>query len=210
MTETGSGSQSPEQALRGGAAQLAELHPELDAVLVERIVFESHAMLARGARVKTHLVPLAISFATDRLQALERGGRRGEGGPLRIYIESTRNDGISQMAAAYLNALGGGRVDALSGGTGPADVVLRTVADVMEEQGVTLTGSYPKPVTDDLARAADVVVTMLIAHPFPLAAGQAIESWDFDDPAGRGTDEVRRIRDRVRRRVQEFLDALED
>lgn len=208
MTENADGLNSPEQTLRRGAAHLAELHPELDAMLVERIVFESHATLARGARIKAHLPTLAVKFAADRLQALTRGERRGEGGSVRILVESIRNDGISQMAAAYLNALGDGLVEALSAALSPADEVLRTVIDVMEEDGVPLAESYPKPVTDDVARAAEVIVTMLIEHPFELAAGQTIESWDFDDPAGRGTDEVRRIRDRVRRRVQEYLDAL--
>ena len=208
MTEIVEGLNSPEQALRRGAAHLAEIHPALDAMLVERIVFESHATLARGARIKTHLPTLALKFAADRLQALERGDHRGEG-PVRILVESIRNDGISQMAAAYLNALGDGRVQALSAAVNPADEVLRTVVDVMEEDGVPLSESYPKPVTDDVARAADVIVTMLIEHPFDLFEGQRLEAWDFDDPAGLGTDEVRRIRDRVRRRVQEFLDGLD-
>lgn len=208
MTETADGLQSPEHALRRGAAHLAELHPTIDARLVERIVFESHASLARGARIRTHLPTLALKFAADRLQALERAERRGDG-PVRVLVESIRNDGISQMAAGYLNALGDGRVEALSAAVNPADEVLRTVVDVMEEDGVPLAGSYPKPVTDDVARAADVIVTMLIQHPFDAVEGQRVEAWDFDDPAGLSTDEVRRIRDRVRRRVQEFLDALE-
>ncbi|MCH1883737.1 arsenate reductase ArsC [Agrococcus sp. ARC_14] len=209
MTETAQGLNSPEEALRRGAAHLAELHPGLDARLVERIVFESHATLARGARIKTHLPTLALKFAADRLQALELGDHREEGGPVRVLVESIRNDGISQMAAAYLNALGDGRVEALSAALSPADQVLRTVTDVMAEDGVPLAESYPKPVTDDVARAADVVVTMLIEHPFETVEGQTVEAWDFEDPAGLGTDEVRRIRDRVRKRVQEFLDALE-
>lgn len=209
MTGIAEEPEPPEQVLRRGAARLAALHPAVDAVLVERIVFESHAALARGARVRTHLPALALSFAADRLQALEHGEHRRGERPVRILVESIRNDGISQMAAAYLNALGEGRVAALSAALIPADEVLRTVADVMEEDGVPITESYPKPVTDDIARAADVIVTMLIEHPFDLGAGQRIEAWDFDDPAGLGTDEVRRIRDRVRHRAQEFLAALE-
>lgn len=209
MTETANGLTSPEQTLRRGAAHLAELHPDLDVLLVERVVFESHATLARGARIKNHLPTLALKFAADRLQAIERGGPGADDGPVRILVESIRNDGISQMAAAYLNALGDGRVEALSAALSPADEVLRTVADVMEEDGVPLAESFPKPVTDDVAGAADVIVTMLIEHPFELAPGQRIEQWDFDDPAGRSTDEVRRIRDRVRKRVQEYLDALD-
>lgn len=208
MTETANGLNTPESALRRGAAHLAELHPGLDATLIERIVFESHATLARGARIKTHLPTLALKFAADRLQALERGELGSGEGPVRVLVESIRNDGISQMAAAYLNALGDGRVAALSAALNPADEVLRTVMDVMEEDGVPLTESFPKPVTEDVARAADVIVTMLIEHPFDLLPAQRLEQWDFDDPAGLGTVEVRRIRDRVRRRVQEFLDAL--
>ncbi|MCR8671507.1 three-helix bundle dimerization domain-containing protein [Agrococcus sp. HG114] len=200
---------SPDETLRRGARHLAELHPHFDPRLVERMVFESHATLARGARIRTHLPALALKFAADRLQALEVAeGRRGDG-PLRILVESIRNDGISQMAAAFLNALGGGRVEALSAAINPADEVLRTVVDVMEEDGVPLTESYPKPVTDDVARAADVIITMLIEHPFDVAPHQQVLDWPFDDPAGLSTDEVRRIRDRVRRQVQEYLDGLE-
>jgi arsenate reductase len=208
MTDADQGLSSPDAALRRGAKHLAELHPSIDPQLVERIVFESHATLARGARIRTHLPPLALKFAADRLQALDRPATRAEGAPLRVLVESIRNDGISQMAAAYLNELGEGSVAALSAALNPADEVLRTVADVMAEDGVPLTDSYPKPVTDDLARAADVIITMLIEHPFDLVEGQRIEAWDFDDPAGLGTDEVRRIRDRVRRQVAAFLSAL--
>jgi arsenate reductase (thioredoxin) len=210
MTETADGLDSVEQTLRRGAAHLAEQHPGLDPQLVERVVFESHATLARGARIKAHLATLTLKFAADRLQALDRDGSRGEGEPVRVLVESIRNDGISQMAAAYLNALGDGRVEALSAAAvTPADEVLRTVMDVMDEDGVPLTDSFPKPVTDDVARAADVIITMLIEHPFEVGPDQRVEAWDFDDPAGLSTDEVRRIRDRVRRRAQEFLDALD-
>jgi protein-tyrosine-phosphatase len=208
MTERTDGLHSPEETLRRGAAHLAELHPDLDPRLIERIVFESHATLARGARVRTHLPPLALKFAADRLQALKAGDARPDDGPLRILVESIRNDGISQMAAAFLNALGDGRVQALSAAINPADEVLRTVADVMEEDGVPLTESYPKPITDDVARAADVIITMLIDHPFEPGPNQTVIDWPFDDPAGLSTDEVRRIRDRVRRQVQQYLDAL--
>lgn len=209
MTERTDASDAPEQILRRGARQLAGLHPGIDAHLVERIVFDSHATLARGARTTRDVPNRSLRFAADRLRALERCTAREPGGPLRILVESIRNDGISQMAAGYLNALGDGRVEALSAALNPADEVLRTVADVMAEDGVPLTGSFPKPITDDVARAAGVIVTMLIEHPFALAAGQRVAAWDFDDPAGLGTDEVRRIRDRVRRRVQEFLDELD-
>jgi arsenate reductase (thioredoxin) len=208
MTEIEQGLSSPDAALRRGAARLAQQHPDLDPQLVERVVFESHATLARGARVRTHLPPLALKFAADRLRAIERSAGGSQDGPLRVLVESIRNDGISQMAAAYLNALGDGRVEALSGALNPAVEILRIVSDVMEEDGVPLTDSFPKPVTDDLARAADVIITMLIEHPFDLVPGQRIEAWDFDDPAGLGTEEVRRIRDRVRRQVTEFVAAL--
>lgn len=208
MTERPGGLDSPDETLRRGARHLADAHPRLDARLIERIVFESHATLARGARIRTHLPALALKFAADRLRALEVADGAVEGGPVRVLVESIRNDGISQMAAGYLNALGDGRVEALSAAINPADQVLRTVVDVMEEHGVPLIESYPKPVTDDIARAADVIITMLIDHPFDLRPGQRIEAWDFDDPAGLGTDEVRRIRDRVRRQVTEFLAAL--
>ena len=208
MTERPSGLQSPEDTLRRGAVHLAEIHPDLDPGLIERIVFESHATLARGARIRTHLPPLALKFAGDRLKAIKAGEARPDDGPVRILVESIRNDGISQMAAAYLNALGQGRVEALSAALNPADEVLRAVRDVMDEDGVPVTESYPKPITDDVSSAADVIITMLIKHPFEPGPHQTVIDWPFQDPAGLGTDEVRRIRDRVRRQVQEYLASL--
>ena len=126
MIESDQGDSSPDAVLRSGAKRLAALHPDLHPQLVERVVFESHATLARGARVRSHLPPLALQFAGDRLQALDRRATHAEGAPMRVLVESIRNDGISQMAAAYLNVLGEGRIAALSGALNPADQVLRT------------------------------------------------------------------------------------
>lgn len=195
--------------LRRGAQALASRHPRLDPHIVERIAFESHEQLPRAAEASR--VAQALAFADDRLEALERAGRgrgRVPGEPLRVLVESIRNDGISLMAAAYLDALGGGRVAARSAGLNPAAEALRTVVDVMAEDGVPIDGAYPKPVAEEIAHDADVVVAMLVEHPLDLVRGQRLETWDFDDPAGLGTDEVRRIRDRVRRRVVEFLETL--
>ena len=83
------------------------------------------------------------------------------------------------------------------------------VVEALAERGISLTEAYPKPLTDSAVRAADVIITMLIDHPFELQPEQQVLSWDFDDPAGLSTDEVRRIRDRVRRQVQQYLDALD-
>ncbi|WP_404312910.1 hypothetical protein LG314_03460 [Agrococcus terreus] len=193
--------------LRRGAQALAARHPDLDPQAVERIAFESHELLPRAAEASR--VAQALAFADDRLDALERAGRGGAPGePLRVLVESIRNDGISLMAAAYLDALGGGRVSARSAGLNPAAEALRTVVDVMAEDGVPIDDAYPKPVAEEIAHDADVVVAMLVEHPLDLVRGQRLETWDFDDPAGLGTDEVRRIRDRVRRRVAEFLETL--
>ncbi|GAA3604298.1 arsenate reductase ArsC [Agrococcus terreus] len=193
--------------LRRGAQALAARHPDLDPQVVERIAFESHERLPRAAEERR--VEQALAFAADRLDAVARAGRdRVPGEPLRVLVESIRNDGISLMAAAYLDALGGGRVAARSAGLNPAAEALRTVVDVMAEDGVPIDGAYPKPVAEEIAHDADVVVAMLVEHPLDLVRGQRLETWDFDDPAGLGTDEVRRIRDRVRRRVVEFLETL--
>lgn len=199
---------SVDARLRGGAKELAARHPGLDAARIERIVFESHDALERAAEPAR--TARALALAADRVEALQAvAAPRAAGAPVRVLVESIRNDGISLMAAAYLNALSGGRVEARSGALNPAAEPLRTVVDVMAEDGVPIDAAYPKPATEDVAAAADVVVTMLVRHPFPLAREQRLEAWDFDDPAGLGTDEVRRIRDRVRRRAAEFLAQLD-
>ena len=118
------------------------------------------------------------------------------------------NAGRSQMAAALLDHLAAGRVVVRSAGSEPADRVNPAVVEAMGEVGIDISREFPKPLTDDAVRAADVVVTMGCGDACPWYPGKRYVDWQLDDPAGRGIDEVRPIRDEIDRRVRALLAEL--
>lgn len=125
-----------------------------------------------------------------------------------VLFVCVHNAGRSQMAAALLDHHGGGRVRVRSAGSAPADRVNPAVVAVMDEWGIDLSREFPKPLTDDAARQADVIVTMGCGDACPVYPGTRYLDWALDDPAGKGIDHVRPIRDEIDRRVRELLDEL--
>ena len=101
-----------------------------------------------------------------------------------------------------------GRVEVLSAGSEPADQLNPSVVAVLSERGLDATAEVPKPVTDEMARAADVVVTMGCGDACPIYPGIRVVDWELTDPAGRPVDEVRPIVDDIDRRVQALLEEL--
>jgi arsenate reductase (thioredoxin) len=126
-----------------------------------------------------------------------------------VLFLCVHNAGRSQMALGWFNALAGGRAVAWSGGSEPAREIDPSAISAMAEVGIDITGEYPKPWTDDVVRAADVVVTMGCGDTCPFYPGKRYEDWALDDPAGRGIDAVRPIRDEIRERVTELLKSLD-
>lgn len=126
-----------------------------------------------------------------------------------ILFACTHNAGRSQMAAAICRAIGGDRVRVESAGTAPAGRVHPVVADVMREWGVDLAGSTPRLLSDDLARQADVLVTMGCGETCPVVPGARVVDWPLDDPKDLPIERVRAIRDDIERRVRGLLDELE-
>ncbi|MCY1558378.1 Glutaredoxin arsenate reductase [compost metagenome] len=112
------------------------------------------------------------------------------------------------MAAALLRRLAGGRVHVRTAGSEPATAVSPTIATALEEVGVSLGGEFPKPLTDEVVRAADVVITMGCGDACPVYPGTRYLDWELDDPVGRSLAEVREIRDDIDRRVRELLMGL--
>jgi protein-tyrosine-phosphatase len=112
------------------------------------------------------------------------------------------------MAAAFLEELAGGRVRVRSAGTTPADEVHAEVVEAMREEGIDLRGRKPTGLLDGTVRAADVVVTMGCGDECPFYPGKRYEDWDLPDPAGKPLQEVRAIRDEIRRRVERLLAGL--
>ena len=112
------------------------------------------------------------------------------------------------MAAAFLKQLAGGQVETLSAGSEPADRVNPVVVQAMAEKGIDLASERPKPLTDSAVRQADVVITMGCGDACPVYPGKRYEDWELDDPAGKGLDGVRLVRDAVERKVRTLLSDL--
>jgi arsenate reductase len=121
-----------------------------------------------------------------------------------VLFLCVHNAGRSQMALGWFNHLAGERAVAWSGGSEPGDEVNPAAIAAMAEVGIDITGEYPKPWTEEIVRAADVVITM----GCPLYPGKRYEDWELEDPAGQGVDAVRPIRDEIERRVRELLGTL--
>ena len=119
------------------------------------------------------------------------------------------NAGRSQMALGWFNHLAGDRAVAWSGGSEPGTEINPAAVAAMAEVGIDITGEFPKPWTDEIVQAADVVVTMGCGDACPLFPGKRYEDWELDDPAGQDVDAVRPIRDEIRRRVETLLASLD-
>jgi len=118
------------------------------------------------------------------------------------------NAGRSQMAAALLAHHSRGRVHVRSAGSHPADRLNPAVVEAMSEIGIDVSAQFPKPLTDEVVRAADVVITMGCGDACPVYPGRRYEDWQLDDPAGRPVEQVRAIRDEIDRRVRGLVDEL--
>ncbi len=125
-----------------------------------------------------------------------------------VLFVCVHNAGRSQMAAALLDHHGVGRVSVRSAGSAPAAEINPAVRAVMEEIGIDLSKEFPKPLTDDAVRAADVVITMGCGDACPVHPGKRYLVWDLDDPAGKAPDQVRPIRDDIDARVRALLAEL--
>ena len=125
-----------------------------------------------------------------------------------VLFLCVHNAGRSQMAAAFLRHLGGDGVQVYSGGSQPANEVNVAAIDAMAEVGIDIRTEHPKPWTDEIVRAADVVVTMGCGDACPLFPGKRYLDWVLDDPAGQTIDGVRPIRDEIERRVRGLMTEL--
>ena len=124
---------------------------------------------------------------------------------IEVLLVCTHNAGRSQIAAGYLRTLGHGRVHVRSAGSLPGGQVNPTVAAVMAGRGVDLEGEFPKPLTDDVIRAADIVVTMGCGDACPLHPGKRYLDWDLPDPEGQAPEVVGEIADTIQAKVQQLL-----
>jgi len=125
-----------------------------------------------------------------------------------VLFVCVHNAGRSQMAAAYLTQLAGGRVEVRSAGSAPAESVNPAVVAAMLEEGIDISAQRPKVLTTEAVKESDVVITMGCGDACPIFPGKRYEDWVLDDPAGQGVDAVRPIRDEIRRRIEELITDL--
>lgn len=125
-----------------------------------------------------------------------------------ILFVCVHNAGRSQMAAGYARALGGDRVTVLSGGSAPGAALNPTAVAAMAEEGIDISAEVPQLLLTDDVKASDAVITMGCGDACPIFPGKRYEDWELTDPAGKGLDEVRPIRDDIKGRVTRLLDDL--
>ncbi len=175
---------------------------------VDRYVRESYQALYSRSGSKAHLPVLAVRFAQERLTALAQvSGGAAKPVPELLFV-CTQNAGRSQMAAAMLTGLAEGRVHVRTAGSRPGTAIDPAVIEALSEIGLTVGEEFPKPLTDDVIRAADVVVTMGCGDACPIYPGKRYLDWDLPDPAGQPLDVVRDIRDRIQTKLHQILDDV--
>ncbi|MBD7956357.1 metalloregulator ArsR/SmtB family transcription factor [Microbacterium sp. Sa4CUA7] len=189
------------------AEELADEHPQLDRHLVTTIVRESYTSLSRTARVTNMLIPITERFSRQRLADMSRD--RSAGAPHVLFV-CVQNAGRSQLAAALLTQRSGGAVVARSAGSTPAADVHPNVRSLLAQigGGDLADAAFPKPLTDDAVRAADVVVTMGCGDVCPIIPGVRYEDWAVADPALASEAGVAVIRDDITARVDALLATL--
>lgn len=175
---------------------------------IERFLRTSYAQLATTATVPTYLPVLSERFTRQRLRALSRVDGLDTAGTPTVLFLCVHNAGRSQMALGFLQHHAGENAVGWSGGSEPGASVNPVAIEVMAEKGIDISAEYPKPWTDEIVRAADVVVTMGCGDECPYFPGKRYIDWELKDPAGQDADFVREVRDDIERRVLALLEEL--
>lgn len=198
-----------EASLGSAASKLArEFDGTFGLETIDRFLHSSYEQLAATATVANYLPLLTEKFARQRLRALARvEGKQLDGKPTVLFL-CVHNAGRSQMALGFFQRYAGDRAVGWSGGSEPGEMVNPVAIAAMKESGIDISGEYPKPWTDEVVRAADVVITMGCGDACPVFPGKRYEEWTLVDPAGGDIDRVRPVRDEIERRVLNLLDEI--
>ena len=176
---------------------------------IERYIADSLDRLGE-ARINVFVPVLAHRFARERLRALGQAeGMLTKDQPEVLFV-CVQNAGRSQMAAGLVKLRSDGRIHVRSAGSQPADEINPAVVRAMEELGVDMEQEFPKPLTDEVVRAADVVITMGCGDACPIYPGKRYEDWVVEDPDGKDLEAVRQIRDDIDGRVQRLVTDVLD
>jgi arsenate reductase len=174
---------------------------------IARYVAESTDLLG-DPTVSVFVPVLAHRFARERLKALAQvEGKITKEQPEVLFV-CVHNAGRSQMAAGLVKLRSEGHVHVRSAGSAPGETINPAVVEAMAELGVDMSEEFPKPLTDEVVQAADVVITMGCGDACPIFPGKRYEDWELDDPAGQDVDAVRTIRDEIDARVQRLIADL--
>ncbi|AIG80402.1 Putative arsenate reductase (ArsC) [Amycolatopsis japonica] len=176
---------------------------------VERFVTETYYLLERTATVKTHLSTLTARFARERLLDLAKADGLTQVTAPQVLFVCVHNVGRSQMAAALLAHHAFGHVMVRSAGSQPTGTIPPVITEALGEFDIELSNGFPKPLTDEVVRAADVVVTMGCGDACPVYPGKRYLDWDVPDPMNQPLSVVRTIRDEIDRRVRQLLEELQ-
>lgn len=175
---------------------------------IQQAVQAARTALEPNAKITTFLPVLTARFAKEQLTAAAQAdGRLAKQLPELLFV-CVHNAGRSQLAAALADHLSGGRVHVRSAGSDPTGVVNPTAIEALAERGIRLTEAYPKPLTDQVVRAADVIVTMGCGDACPIYPGKRYLDWEVADPDGQPLEVVRDIRDDLTHRITDLLREL--
>ena len=187
------------------------LHEEFRGIFstetIERYITESTDDLA-GSAIVDFLPVFIWRFTRQRLKALAQSQGLIDKTVPEVLFVCVHNAGRSQMAAGLLAKHAQGKLNVRSAGSKPASEINPAVVQVMNELGIDMSQEFPKPLTDDFVKAADVVITMGCGDACPIYRGKRYEDWELEDPAGKSVDEVRKIRDELDARVRQLLAEL--
>jgi arsenate reductase (thioredoxin) len=196
-------------ALRTAATRLAEEFRGVYGVeTIDMFLHASYDQFAARSTVARFLPLIAERFARQRLTALAKvEGLSHDGRPTVLFL-CVHNAGRSQMALGFFQHLAADRAVGWSGGSEPGLEINPGAVAAMAERGIDISGEYPKPWTDEVVRAADVVISMGCGDACPIFPGKRYEEWELDDPAGKTVEDIRPVRDDIERRVRHLLAEL--
>jgi protein-tyrosine-phosphatase len=198
--------QALEQSIARELRQLTEeFHGLFSPETIERAMEESYDRFLAGARINVFVPQLLYRYTKERLTAVARlEGLMTKTRPTVLFV-CVHNAGRSQMAAALTHALSNGEIEVRSAGSEPADRINPAVLQAMQEIGLDLSQEFPKPLSDEVVRDSDVVITMGCGDACPLYPGKRYLDWELADPAGQPIEKVRQIRDEVRKQVENLV-----
>jgi arsenate reductase (thioredoxin) len=175
---------------------------------VQQAVDQARATLGPVAKFPNFLPILTERFARDQLLAAAQAEGKVVTGIPEILFVCVHNAGRSQMAAALAQHLSVGKVHVRSAGSQPTQQIHPLTVQALAERGIEITEAFPKPLTDDVVNAADVIITMGCGDACPVLPGKRYEDWEVADPAGQPIEVVRAIRDDIQARVTTLLGEI--